>query len=152
MVIHKSRTKKDKMKIKHIFKTVPVLTVLALGMLAAHAADVSGTWSWSTPGRNGGPERTSTLTVKADGDKLAGKVSAPGRDGATSDSPIVNGKLAGDKISFELVREFNGRSLTNSFAGTVTGDKIVGKIESTRNGEKQSHDWEAKRASETKHN
>jgi hypothetical protein len=58
--------------------------------------------------------------------------------------------LDGDKISFIVVRDFNGRSFTNSFSGTVAEDKITGKSETVRNGEPQSRDWQAKRAADTK--
>jgi hypothetical protein len=109
-------------------------------------ASASGTWTWSTPGRNGGPDRTTTLTLKAEGSKLTGKIAAPGRGGQAADTVISDGKVDGDTISFLLVREFNGNSNTNKYSGKITADKITGKIETTRNGETQSRDWEAKRA------
>lgn len=125
-------------------------SALLLLATAAHAADASGNWTWSTPGRNGGPERVSTLTLKAEGAKLTGKVSAPGRDGKAVESPIADGKVEGDTIAFSLVREFNGNSTTNKYSGKVSADKITGKIESSRDGQPQSRDWEAKRAADAK--
>ena len=122
-------------------------SLLLVGTLSAlHAADATGTWTWSTPGRNGGADRVSTLTLKVESSQLTGQVSSPGRDGKSLDLPIVNGKVDGDKISFGVIRAFNGQSSTNTYTGTVTADKITGKIDSVRNGEPQSHDWEAKRA------
>lgn len=120
-------------------------TALLLLAAAAHAADASGTWTWTTPGRNGGPDRTSTLTLKAEGAKVTGKLSAPGRDGKTVETPIADGKLTGDELEFLLIRENNGNSTTNKYRGKVAADKITGKIEFTREGQKQSRDWEAKR-------
>ena len=117
---------------------------------AAYAADPAGTWTWSTPGRNGGPDRVSTLTLKVDDAKLTGTVSAPGRDGQAVATPIADGHIDGDKVSFDLVRSYNGNSNTNKYSGTVTADAITGKIEFTRNGESQSRDWTAKRVVETK--
>jgi hypothetical protein len=131
-----------------LFKKLAATFVLAATTAALYAADVTGTWTWSTPGRNGGPDRVSTLTLKADGANLTGKVSVPGRDGAATDTQIADGKVDGDKISFVTVREYNGRSSTNTYSGTVTADKITGKIGSVRNGEAQSRDWEAKRVTE----
>src|SRR4051794_18077000 len=54
--------------------------VLALGATAQiqaadKKADAAGTWTWSTPGRNGGPDRKSTLKLKVDGDKVTGSIS-----------------------------------------------------------------------------
>jgi hypothetical protein len=56
----------------------------------------------------------------------------------------------GDSISFVVISEFNGRSSTNTYTGTVSADKISGKIGSVRHGEPQSRHWEAKRATENK--
>jgi hypothetical protein len=116
----------------------------------AAAADASGTWSWTTPGRNGGPERASTLSLAEDHGKLSGRVSVPGPDGASVESPISNGTADGDKISFDVVREVNGNKFTSSFSGDVGADKITGKISFNRNGELQTHDWEARRLTDQK--
>ena len=138
------------MKTQTIFKQLSTAALVVLATLSLHAADVSGAWTWSTPGRNGGPDRISTLTLTEDHGKLAGKVSAPGRDGAAVDSPISNGKVDGDKITFDIVREFNGRSITNSYSGDIVADKITGKSSFNRNGEVQTRDWQAKRSADQK--
>lgn len=122
----------------------------ALGLLllatAVQAADVAGDWTWTSPGRNGGPDRVSTLTLKVDGGKLSGKVSSPGREGAAAvETPITEAKLDGDTVSFNVVREFNGNSMTAKYNGKVSADKITGKIETSRDGQARSRDWEAKR-------
>lgn len=122
-----------------------VATRVESASAAPAAVDASGTWSWTTPGRNGGPERTSTLTLAADHGKLSGKISLPGRAGEVVESPISNGTLDGDKISFDVVREFNGNKYTSRFSGDVRADQITGKISFSRNGEVQTHDWVAKR-------
>jgi len=114
------------------------------------AAHASGTWTWTTPGPNGSPERTSKLTLAEDHGKLAGIISTPRQDGTAVDSPISNGKEEGDKISFDVVREFNGNKFTSSFSGEVSADKITGKISFHRNGEVQTHDWQAKRSTDQK--
>jgi hypothetical protein len=117
---------------------------------ATASADISGAWSWTTPGSNGGPERTSTLTLAENQGKLSGKVSVPGPGGAAVESPISNGTLDGGKISFDVVREFNGNKFTNRFSGDVGADTITGQISFNRNGEAQTHDWAAKRLADQK--
>jgi hypothetical protein len=119
--------------------------LLLLPGAQAEGKGADGTWTWSTPGRNGGPARTNTLTLKVEGAKLTGKVSAPGREGKAVETPITDGKLEGDTIAFSVVREINGNSVTAKYAGKVSADKITGKIETTRDGQAQSRDWEAKR-------
>jgi hypothetical protein len=127
--------------------------VLALGTVSQaqdKKVDPTGTWTWSTPGRNGGPERKSTLKLKLEGDKVTGTLSAPGRGGQSSDVAITDGKLKGDEISFAVTREVQGNKFTAKYNGKISGDSIKGKIGTERNGEAQSRDWEAKRETEKK--
>ena len=127
--------------------------ILALGALAQaqdKKADPTGTWTWSQPGRNGGPDRKSTLKLKLEGDKVTGTLSAPGRGGQSSDVAISEGKLKGDEISFAVTREVQGNKFTAKYNGKISGDSIKGKIETERNGQTQSRDWEAKRETEKK--
>ncbi len=130
-------------------------TILALGTVAQTQAedkkpDPVGTWTWTTPGRNGGPDRKSILKLKPEGDKLTGAISAPGRGGQTSDTDIADCKLNGDEISFTVTRDFNGNKFTAKYHGKLSGDTIKGKVETERNGQPQSRDWEAKREGEKK--
>jgi hypothetical protein len=136
-----------------------VANVTTLDFLATHVesantvnpvADASGIWSWATPGRNGVPEYISKLTLTQEKGKVTGKVSAPGRDGTVVDLPISSGKVEGGKVSFDVVREFNGNTFTNSFSGDFSADQIAGQVCFNRNGEVQTRDWVAKRAADSK--
>ena|SRR5437868_5853895 len=125
---------------------LPVIAFLAISSgIAAYGADASGNWSWSTPGRNGGEPRKSTLKLTVDGDKVNGTVSMPGRQGNPSEAKIEDGKIKGDEISFTVTREFGGNKMSSKYSGKISGDSIKGKIETDRNGQTQSRDWEAKR-------
>jgi hypothetical protein len=107
--------------------------------------DPSGTYVWTVPARNGGADRTNTLVLKLDGDKLTGKLSSPRPGGAVGETDIADAKLSGSDISFCVVRSFNGNSFTNKYSGTLGDGAIKGKMEFTnRDGEAQSRDWEAK--------
>jgi len=77
---------------------------------------------------------------KLEGDKLTGALS-----GRNAETPSANAALKGDEISFEVTREFNGNKMTSTYKGKLSGDSIKGKIESTRDGQAQSRDWDAKR-------
>src|SRR5437867_8099552 len=134
---------------------VAACAILALGAVAQaqdKKADPTGTWTWSTPGRSGGPDRKYTLKLKLEGDKVTGTLSAPGRGGQSqsSDVAISEGKLKGDEISFEVTREVQGNKITAKYNGKISGDSIKGKIETERNGQTQSRDWAAKRETEKK--
>ena len=112
--------------------------------------DPTGTWTWTTPGRNGGPDRKMTLKLKAEGDKVTGTLTAPGRQGQTSDTKIEEGKLKRDEISFNVSREVQGNTVIAKYNGKISGDTIKGKIETERGGNTNSRDWEAKREAEKK--
>ena|SRR2546426_408753 len=128
--------------------------ILALGAVAQaqdKKLDPTGTWTWTTPGRNGGPDRKSTLKLKLEGNTLTGTLTAPGRQGGQStDTAIADAKLKGEEISFTVTREFGGNKFTQKYNGKLSADSIKGKLEFERNGEPQSRDWEAKREAEKK--
>ena len=123
-----------------------IALLLAPSTQAQGKADPSGTWMWTVPGRNGGPDRTNKLVLKVEGEKLTGTVTSPGRNGQTSDTAISDGTIKGDAVAFTVTREFNGNTMTIKYSGKVSEDTIKGKMEMTRNGgEPTSHDWVAKR-------
>ena len=107
--------------------------------------DPTGTYQWIMPGRNGGPDRTNSLALKLEGDKLTGKLTSPGRGGGQPTETTINdGKLTGADVSFTVMRTFNDNTFTNTYTGTITNGTIKGKIQFVRDGETQSRDWEAK--------
>jgi hypothetical protein len=132
------------------FTTILLGAVLLLGAMPQAQADdkkvdPTGTYMWTTPGRNGGADRTNTLVLKLDGDKLTGKLSSPGRGSAVNETEIADGKVTGADVSFSVVRTFNGNSMTNNYTGSIADGAIKGKISFvTRNGDARSRDWEAK--------
>jgi hypothetical protein len=130
------------------FATVLAGAILLMGVLVpARAQDTkvnpTGTYIWTMPTRNGGTDRTNTLVLKLDGDKLTGQLVAPGRDGQTTTNDLSDGKVTGADLSFCVVRSFNDNSVTNKFTGTLKDGVIKGKTEFERNGEARSHNWEA---------
>jgi hypothetical protein len=142
------------MTLNKFIKTL-VGTVLLTGALVQSKADdqkvdPSGTYIWTMSGRNGGPDRTNTLTLKLDGDKLTGKLISPARGGQTNATEIADGKIVGADISFSVVRSFNDNTMTNKYTGKLADTTIKGKIEFERNGETQSRDWEAKKQADAK--
>jgi len=108
-------------------------------------ADPSGTWTWSTMGRDGGPERKSFLRLKLEEERVEGTLSAPGPDGQSLDGSISDGQLKGEQLSFAVTLEFQENKYPAKFNGTIRGDSINGKIEIVRNGQLLSRDWQAKR-------
>jgi len=131
------------------FITALAGAILVMGVLVQARAedkkvDPSGTYTWTVPARNGGPDRTNTLVLKLEGDKLTGKLTAPGRGGEATPREISDGKITAANISFSVTRTFNDNTVTNKYSGTLADGVIKGKMEFERDGEAQSRDWEAK--------
>lgn len=138
------------MKLNKLFKflvgALLVSTILSQARAEDAKVDPSGTYVWTTPGRNGGSDRTNTLTLKLEGDKLTGKLLGPGRRGAEpTPTEIKDAKIDGSNVTFSVTREFNGNSTTSKYSGKLADGAIKGKMEFERNGETQSRDWEAKK-------
>jgi hypothetical protein len=124
-------------------KMVTAAVVMALiGLVAAaRAADKpnpTGTWKWSVTFNN--QTRDLTLKLKLEGDKLTGAMVRGDQETAIEDATFKDGEIA-----FKVTRERNGQKFTSKYSGKLDGDTIKGKIESERNGQTRSRDWEAKR-------
>ena len=125
------------MKRRDVLALAVVLFGFASQAFAADA-DPTGSWKWTMMGRNNQP-REVTLKLKLEGDKLTG--SMPGRD--NTETAITDATFKDGQVSFSVTREFNGNKFTSKYNGKLDGSTIKGKIESTRNGETTSRDWEA---------
>src|SRR5260370_12470111 len=99
-----------------------VCALLALSSVILFAAGIDGKWTGE-----GGRGGTQTLTLKADGAKLTGTISAP-----MGEMPISDGIIDGDKVSFTLNLEFNGNSITQKFRGSLAGDELKITVEGGR--------------------
>jgi len=126
-----------------IFATL-LLVLASMPMVrAADKPDATGTWKWTSQGRQGGDPIEWTLKLKQDGDKLTGSVNA-----FNTDTPISDGTIKDGEVSFSVVRERNDQKFVTTYKGKLDGDTIKGKSERERQGEKVSTDWEAKRVKE----
>jgi hypothetical protein len=85
----------------------------------------TGTYTWTM--KRGDMEIKNTLKIKQDGDKVTGKVENPRGETEISDGAIKDGALM-----FNVVREFNGNSVTIKYAGKLEGDTL--KLKVTRPG------------------
>jgi hypothetical protein len=122
--------------------TTTALTLLIFacsGASARAAADPNGTWKWTFTTQNGQDIQIS-VTLKAEGEKLTGKVS---RNDQSTD--ITDGTFKNDEVSFNVERERNGQKFVSKYKGKVEGDAINGKIEIELGGDTRSFDWKPTR-------
>ncbi len=119
--------------------TAALLVVSCTAAAARAAADPNGTWKWTFTTQNG-QEIAISATLKAEGEKLSGKVA---RNDQSTD--ITDGTFKNDEVSFSVERERNGQKFVSKYKGKVEGDSINGKIEIELGGETRSFDWKPTR-------
>jgi hypothetical protein len=129
---------------KAILSMALVLGVCGLAGAADDKVEPVGTWKCEY--EIGGQKRTSTLTVKNDGDKLAGTISWPDQN----DEPLKDVKLKEGTLSFSAVRKLMGNEITIEYKLTIDGDKLKGKGAAEFGGQKQEFDMNGKREKKDK--
>ena len=129
---------------KTILSAALVLGLCGLAGAQGEKADPVGTWKCEY--EIGGQKRMSTLTIKKDGDKLAGTMSWPDQ----KDAKLKDLKLTGGDLTFSAVRVFMENKFPLDFKLTITGDKFKGKAASEFGGKKQEFDIEGKREKKDK--
>jgi hypothetical protein len=128
---------------KAIFSTALALVVCGLAG-AADKVDPVGTWKCEY--EIGKQKRTSTLTIKKDGDKLVGTMSWPDQ----KETNLKDLKLKDGTVTFSAVRKLMGKEIPVDYTLTIDGDKLKGKGSSEFSGQKQEFDIEAKREKKDK--
>jgi major membrane immunogen (membrane-anchored lipoprotein) len=122
--------------------------VLVLGLCglagAQEKADPVGTWKCEY--QIGEQKRTSTLTIKMDGDKLAGTMSWPDQ----KETNLKDVKLKDADLTFSAERVLGDNKFNVEYKFTITGDKLKGKGAVETGGEKREFDIEGKREKKDK--
>ena len=120
--------------------------VLGVCGLASAADKVQPVGTWKCEYEIGGQQRTSTLTIKKDGDKLAGTMSWPDQ----KETKLKDVKLKDGDLTFSAERVFMDNKIPIDYKLTITGDKLKGKGAAERGGKKQEFDIEGKREKKDK--
>lgn len=98
--------------------------------LVLWGADIDGKWVRETEGKNG--KQTQTLTLKSSGKTLTGTMEG-GRGGGKGGPPmpaeISEGTIDGANVSFKIVRDFGGQSVTQTYKGTVSATELKLTVE-----------------------
>ena len=124
---------------KTILSAALVLGFCGLAGAQGEKADPVGTWKCEY--EIGGQKRMSTLSIKKDGDKLAGTMSWPDQKA----TKLKDVKLKAGDLTFSAVRVFMENKIAIDYKLTITGDKLKGKGESDFGGKKQEFDIEGRR-------
>jgi hypothetical protein len=97
--------------------------LLALLLLFAVAADVTGTWKGTADTPNGPVERT--FIFKVDGNTLTGETSSE----MLGKSTITDGKIDGDNLSFTITAKYQDNEMKLNYKGKVNGNEIKFTVE-----------------------
>lgn len=104
------------------------LAVAAILTLAVWAADISGVWIMSSPGR-GGQMMEREITIAQTGNTI--KVTMPGRpnqDGTPGEPIVAEGTLEGNAIQWTIVRQTPQGEMKMEYKGTVDGATMKGTV------------------------
>jgi hypothetical protein len=129
---------------KAILSAALVLGFCGLAGARDGKADPVGTWKCEYD--IGGQQRMSTLTIKKDGDKLAGTMSWPDQ----KETKLKDVKLKDGTLTFSAERQIMDNKLTVEYKLMIDGDKFKGKLAVEVMGEKHEIDIEGKREKKDK--
>jgi hypothetical protein len=117
-----------------------VLGVCGLaGAVDDKAVDPVGTWKCAY--EIGGEQRTSTLKIKQDGDKLTGTMSWPNQQ----EENLKDLKLKDKTLTFSAVRKLMDNEIPIDYTLTIDGDTLKGKGAADFGGQTQEFDIEGSR-------
>jgi hypothetical protein len=120
--------------------------VLGVCGLAGAADKVEPVGTWNCEYEIGGQKLTSTLTIKKDGDKLAGTMSWPNQ----KETNLKDLKLKDGTLTFSAVRKIMDNEIPVEYTLTIDGDKLKGKGAAEFGGQKQEFDMNGKREKKDK--
>jgi hypothetical protein len=107
---------------------------------SAQTAEIDGAWIAKVEGREG-RSMEFKFQFTAHGEKLTGAISSP----MGGEAAISEGKIKGDKLTFEVAREFQGRSMVMHYEGKLKGDEIQFR-QSVEGMDRPPREFTAKRA------
>lgn len=121
------------------------LVLLASGL--AFAADkVEPVGTWKCEYEIGEQKRTSTLTIKKEGDKLTGTMSWADQ----KDTPLKDLKLKDETLTFSAVRKFMDNEIKVDYKLTIDGEKLKGKGAAEFGGQNQEFEITGKKENKEK--
>jgi hypothetical protein len=129
---------------KAVLSTALALGFCGLAGAADEKSDPVGTWKCEY--EIGGQPRTSTLTIKKDGDKLAGTMDWPNQ----KEAKLKDLKLKDGELTFSAERVLGDNKYNVEYKLKVDGDNLKGKGAVETGGEKREFDFAGKREKKDK--
>ena len=111
------------------------------GAAAAQGEKANPVGSWKCDYKIGDQQRTVTLVISKEGDKLAGTMNWADQ----KDEKVKNLQFKDGKLTFGAERKIMDRTIPIEYSLTIAGDTLTGKGASEFGGQKQEFDIEGKR-------
>ena len=131
---------------KTILSVALVLVLCGLARAADEKAEAQAVGTWKLEYMIGDQQRTATLTIKKDGDKLAGTMSWPDQ----KETMLKDVKLKEAELSFSAERVLGENKFTVEYKFTIDGDNLKGKGAVEVGGQKTEFDIAGKREKKDK--
>ena len=112
-------------------------------LLSGQDIDLTGDWEMTTESPRG--ERTQTIHIEQDGDKLTVTMAGgPGRRGGQGGGGEITaeGTIKGNKVEWSFTRNTPRGDFSTKYTGTVEGDTMSGEVD---RGQRGTAPWSAKR-------
>ncbi len=107
-------------RVAHVFiDGKPVDLRPAAGGTGSARANLTGAWTMNV---NLGEEKTATLTLRQEGDRLTGSIQGPLGTGEISNAST------GNEVRFTIVLTLEGQTKEATFLGTLTGNELRGSV------------------------
>ena len=129
---------------KTILSVALVLGLCGLASARDEKADPVGTWKCEYA--IGDQQRTATLTITKDGDKLVGTMSWPDQ----KETKLKDVNLKDGDLTFSAERVLGDNKYPVEYKFTIDGDKLKGKGAVENGGQKTEFDIEGKREKKDK--
>ena len=129
---------------KTILSVALVLGLCGLASARDEKADAVGMWKCEY--KIGDQQRTSTLAIKMDGDKLAGTMSWQDQ----KEAKLKDVNLKDRELTFSAERVLGDNKYPVEYKFTIDGDKLTGKGAVESGGKKTEFDIEGKREKKDK--
>jgi imidazolonepropionase-like amidohydrolase len=106
-------------RVTHVFIDGRPVDLRPAAVGAAGRTNLTGAWTLNV---NLGEEKTASLTLRQEGDRLTGSIQGPLGSGEISNASI------GNEIRFTVVLNIEGKTNEATFAGTLSGNEIRGSV------------------------
>jgi hypothetical protein len=128
-------------KMKKICSLITLITLLLFPVvLSGQDIDVSGDWQMTSVTPRG--ERTQTIHIEQDGEKLTVTMQGGFRGGQQGGEITAEGTIQGNKVEWSFSRSTPRGEFTIKYTGIVEGDSMTGEVDRGQGG---TSPWTAKR-------